>query len=386
MPLVLTVALLSACVALALAGYAWHAYKAKRKIAKPKPTILRQVVGQPTGKPERSSQNEVLELASVGSTSTTSNAAPEGHRIHIATFTPIESSVETAFVACPPESLPKLAETETNLIAVEERNGADLTVKEEPKKAAKMQDQPVAESPTPQDEEECDSETASVPNEISKHSLKKAQTGPPNTRRINPEKRGGRFRGRAEGQTQRQTRKSLLRTPRPEIVCWKRDREWILAVEIPEVVTTQSVLQNGMPIREDELEKGCWLLAEHRGIVTFSGEDERTEHFGIEVGDESCLVFKLSGLERDRGRRVKNPTKGSFLVIAPTDWERDESESGPAPARPEYVCLEAYRAHFFNIEFGSGQRIAFRDSTGRSHVILQRDMFPIGRKGTVRCK
>jgi len=368
-PLVLIVALLSVCVAVVLAGYAWHAYKGKRKIVQPKSNVLRQVVEQPTGEREPSSQSEELELASVGSKST--RDASEAHPIHIAaSFSPVEPSVETVFAPCAPEPLPQIAEIATNLIAVEEPNGTDLTIGGEPEQVAtKMQDHPLVEGTVPQDEEDFDSETASEPTEIYKPSSKKTQTGQPNTRRISPEKRGGRMRGWAEGRTRGQTRKSLLRTPRPEIVCWKRDREWILAVEIPEVVTTVSVLQNGMPIREDELEKGCWQLAEDHGEVTFTGEDERTDHFGIEVGDESCLVFKLSGLERNRGRRVKNPTKGSFLVIAPTDWERDESESGPAPARPEYVCLEGYRAHFFNLEGGSEQRIALRDSIGRSHMI-----------------
>jgi len=141
MPLVLIVALLSVCVAFVLAGYAWNAYKAKHKKVQRKPTVLRQVVGQPNGEPEPSSQNEVLELASVGSKST--GGASEAHGIHIATsFPSIEASVETALAPCAPESLPRIAETTTNLVEIDGLNGPDLIVGE----AAKMEHQPVVDT------------------------------------------------------------------------------------------------------------------------------------------------------------------------------------------------------------------------------------------------
>jgi hypothetical protein len=51
-------------------------------------------------------------------------------------------------------------------------------------------------------------------------------TTPQEPRRVSPEKRGGRSRGGDQESKSEQTTKGLRRNPKPEIVCWKRDREW----------------------------------------------------------------------------------------------------------------------------------------------------------------
>jgi hypothetical protein len=190
----------------------------------------------------------------------------------------------------------------------------------------------------------------------------------PRPRRVNPEKRGGRSRVEARKSEQEEARKGRARAPKPEVVCWKREREWVLGVEVPEEIRAVSVFQNGRLLTKDELETGCWQLAELCGeVIVSSRENEREIQSSIALNSENCLVFKLSGIHGDQGRRVTRPARGSYLVVAPGDWQRDEELAGPAPAKPEPVCLEAYRAHFFYL--GNGQQCALRDGMGRLVVM-----------------
>lgn len=171
---------------------------------------------------------------------------------------------------------------------------------------------------------------------------------PQEPRRVSPEKRGGRTRSGDQESENEKTNKGRPRSPKPEIVCWKRDREWVLAVEIPEELRTISVLQDGIRLTEDNLKKGCWRLATLGGNVLVSILANESEcQSKVVLGDSNHLVFKLSGRDKNQGRHVKRPTCGSYLVVVPIDWKRDEELAGPAPAEPEDVCLEAYRAHFF---------------------------------------
>ncbi len=179
------------------------------------------------------------------------------------------------------------------------------------------------------------------------------ESTPQEPRRVSPEKRGGRSRvgeRQSEKEQKEQTNKGRPRNPKPEIVCWKRDREWVLAVEIPEELRTISVFQNGIRLTEDNLKQGCWRLTTLGGEVVVSVVENESEcHSKVMLGDNNYLVFKLSGVEQNQGRHVKQPTYGSYIVVAQADWQRDEVLAGPAPAEPEDVCLQSCRAHFFNL-------------------------------------
>jgi hypothetical protein len=181
---------------------------------------------------------------------------------------------------------------------------------------------------------------------------------------VRPEDRGGRSRetepkSESGGETKRRTRAS-----KPEIVCWKREREWILAVELPDDFPEKEnvkVVQDGKPLENDEAENGCWRLAQLHGEVVVRVTDaDNGRVFRLPLGDDGCLIFKLSG--DDRGRHVKRPTSGSCLAVVPQDWERDEALAGPPSIAPEDVCLASYRAHFFELP----SKLAFRDANNQS--------------------
>jgi hypothetical protein len=170
---------------------------------------------------------------------------------------------------------------------------------------------------------------------------------------VSPENRGGRSRGTVQKDQAAHRRERRVRTLKPEVVCWKREREWILAVELPDDFAESqnvTVVQDDKPLDKDEAAKGCWRLSQlHGEVVVRILEAENESPFKITLGDTGCLVFKLSGGDRNQGRHVKRPSSGSCLVVVPKDWKRDEALAGTPPYEPEDVCLSGYRAHFFEL-------------------------------------
>lgn len=194
-------------------------------------------------------------------------------------------------------------------------------------------------------------------------------------RRRKPEERGGRPRGPAQGREEGQTQKTAPRRLKPEIVCRKSERQWVLAVEVPEELIRNSsltVLQNAAPLRHNESEEAYWDLEGVSGeIVVHWNEAETIGEAKVELGQEGYLLFKLSGQDLNQGRLVRFPSSGSYLVIVPDGWERDETISGLAPVMPEPASLDGYKAHFFDLAKGSVEKIAFRVPNGKP-VIIER--------------
>ena len=189
---------------------------------------------------------------------------------------------------------------------------------------------------------------------------------------LEPGKRGGRPRAPARDREKQPLQEGKPRRPKPEIVCWKRERQWILAVEVPEELLENSglaVLQDGSPLPQDESREAYWSLGRASGEVVIRwNEYEAPIETRIPLGEENYLLFKLSGQNQNQGRHVKSPSAGSYLVIVPDDWERDDTLSGLPPAAPEPVSLAGYKAHFFEFEKDSDGNIAFRAPTGKSFV------------------
>lgn len=187
---------------------------------------------------------------------------------------------------------------------------------------------------------------------------------------VSPENRGGRSRETTPKNQVETKRKRRPRTQKPEIVCWKREREWILAVELPEDFSEDqnvTVVQDGNPLDADDAKDSCWRLSHLHGEVTVRVLDAENESLvKLVLDDAGCLIFKLSG--GDQGRRVKRPSCGSCLVIAPATWKRDEKTAGTALTNPEPVYLDGYQAHFFDLVGNEDSQIAFRNEAGREVV------------------
>jgi len=179
-----------------------------------------------------------------------------------------------------------------------------------------------------------------------------------------PIKRGGKPRGPDnKGLENKGTQENRRRLPRPEIICRKRERQWVLALEVPEELLEKAdlkVLQKGSPLTQDELGGtfGC-LKSVHDEVVVQWNESGVVQEARVELNQKDYLLFKLSGQNLDQGRLVKSPSSGSYLVIVPDTWERDETLSGPPPVLPEPVSLACYKAHFFDLDKSGNSKIAF---------------------------
>ncbi len=189
-----------------------------------------------------------------------------------------------------------------------------------------------------------------------------------------PIKKGGKPRGSTQDPEKERTQGIQPRRSKPEIVCWERERQWIAAVEVPEELLTKpglTILQNGFPLSQDESKETCWRLEQVFGeVIVRWNEDEAVQEAKIVLGQDGYLLFKLGGQDLNRGRFVRSPSSGSYLVMAPDNWERDETFSGPPPMKPEPVSLAGYNAHFFlDLDKGSNDKIAFLLPEGRQLVI-----------------
>lgn len=192
-------------------------------------------------------------------------------------------------------------------------------------------------------------------------------------KQLEPVKRGGRPRGFSQERERQPAQETTSRCPKPEIICWKKERQWMAAVEIPEEFLEKSglaVLQDGSPLTREESREACWPLERVFGEVVVNwNEGEAAQETRVVLGQDGYLLFKLSGQDQNQGRHVKSPSSGSYLVMAPDPWERDDTLSGPPPVTPEPVFLHGYQAHFFELEKDGGRKIAFLTSTGKSFVI-----------------
>lgn len=177
-----------------------------------------------------------------------------------------------------------------------------------------------------------------------------------------PIDRGGRPRKPTQRGDETPSRRTGYYSPKAEIVCWKRERQWFVGIEISEEpiedAETLGVFQNHSSLSQDGSKEACWLLNSISGqIVIQWNRDEYLQK--IDLGQNNYLVFKLSGQNLNQGRLVKSVSSGSYLVIVADDWKRDETESGPPPIEPEPVFLDGFLAHFFDIHGDADTRIAF---------------------------
>jgi len=187
-------------------------------------------------------------------------------------------------------------------------------------------------------------------------------------RKVEPIKRGGKPRA-AKDRIETETEV----TSKPEIICWKRGMQWMVGIEVPEYSlngTPLGLLQNESPLAQDSSHEDRWLLEQPFGTVMVQREEDMGKSKTIVAfGEKGYLLFKLSGRDLSFGRRIKTPSSGWYLVVAPENWHRNEALSGPAPVAPESVSLNGYRVHFFAFETHDDCKIGFSTSTSKPVVI-----------------
>jgi len=187
---------------------------------------------------------------------------------------------------------------------------------------------------------------------------------------LEPIDRGGKPRGATVTPKKPPVQEPKFICLKPEIVCWNTERQWTAGVEVPEDLLGSSglmVLQSGASLAQDGSRDNCWPLNQMTGQVIVQWNEHSVP---VILGEENYLLFKLSGQNHNQGRLVKLASHGSYLVIAPDDWERDQDLSGPAPIAPEPTSLPGHRAHFFNLERNGISKVAFCTPEGR-HIEVE---------------
>src|SRR5262249_46220161 len=142
-----------------------------------------------------------------------------------------------------------------------------------------------------------------------------------------------------------------------DIVCWLKDRQWLVGIEIPEDAGDVEVVQEGITLRSEAGHEARFLLHDIIGQVCISNGSELERSVQLASRDKPIVLFKLVGGNNEKGRRVKNASEGSYLVLAPDDWDRDEETSGPPPVQAEPTLIPGYLAHHFHIDQNSNGRL-----------------------------
>ncbi len=157
-----------------------------------------------------------------------------------------------------------------------------------------------------------------------------------------------------------------------ELVCLKRGRQWLVAVEVSQELLKKGRLQlyqNDSLVDQIESEDNLWYLNQVNEDILVNWEYASK---WLKLGGQPYLVFKLTGHDEAYGCHVRSPSQGSYLVIAPQSWQRDEDLSGSAFVAPEPTSLTGYQAHFFVLEKGDDSQIAFLSDDNKPLVIQQK--------------
>ncbi len=194
---------------------------------------------------------------------------------------------------------------------------------------------------------------------------------------LHPEKRGGRSRSQSTAVSTGDECTKILpwsvgSRSRPEVVCWKDVREWVVGIEIPDDISKSSglrVFQDRQSLSESANRPGCWILYTLEAPVKVIWADKSIE---IPLEGNKGLLFKLSGRRLEQGRKVKQVSSGLYLTLVPDRWRRDEEKASNAPASPELVFLEGYQAHFFNLTGSQPSCVAFLDEHNQTIILGDR--------------
>jgi hypothetical protein len=135
--------------------------------------------------------------------------------------------------------------------------------------------------------------------------------------------------------------------------------------------TSLEVLHEEIRVAEDRGSR--WELASIDGVVRISSS-VTMQDVELRLADKSLpyLVFKLSGENLEQGRLIRYATRGSFLVIVPNDWQRNEQLSGPSSVSPVPCKISGFEAHYFMLDQDTNMKIAFITPEGGSVIIPNR--------------
>lgn len=132
----------------------------------------------------------------------------------------------------------------------------------------------------------------------------------------------------------------------PELVCRKRSGKWEIVLSMDGEWRNVNVRHNGEIL--DTMNGEC-RLPSFTGQLSVTVENDEPTIFPL-FNDEP-LIFKMRKRKNwtGDGRKIGGITKGQFIVIAPSKWER----MGPEPVvHPESCTDPNFTAHYFSWDGG----------------------------------
>ena len=125
-------------------------------------------------------------------------------------------------------------------------------------------------------------------------------------------------------------------SPKPELVCRNNRGQWEILLTVPEEQRPVAVQQKGVSLPGFN---GEHPLKDFSADLTIVGSEERVKlHY-----DNSPLIFKLQKKWKGEGRKVRDISRGYFIVFTPNEWERTGS-----PSVAKETCSDRkFSAHYF---------------------------------------
>jgi hypothetical protein len=149
-----------------------------------------------------------------------------------------------------------------------------------------------------------------------------------------------------------------------------------LTTRTPILLESFALQQNDRDLSRDDTFETRWRLESlSESVVIHESDGDNT--VTIKPTDDKYLLFKLGGQNEDEGRRVLQPSHGSYIVVVPEDWKWDESVSGPPPVASEQCVLDGYRVHFANISPGANTRITLISPDGPVVIGAEKAQFEL---------
>ena len=199
-------------------------------------------------------------------------------------------------------------------------------------------------------------------------------------RKRDPESRGGARRGKRENDSDEPEviSEKAIRSSKPELVCWQQSRKWFLGVEISDNNLNRfepTVIQANKELKKSS---DRWVLSNLQSKIEISSQSISNIEIPVVEENNTYLLFKLSGQNLTQGRRVRYATSGTFLVVVPVWWKRNEELSGIPKIPPEPCHLNGYQAHYFDLDSKSDEHIVFITLEGKQvEISCQRSQFEI---------
>ncbi len=192
-----------------------------------------------------------------------------------------------------------------------------------------------------------------------------AESSASSSRRVPPEKRGGRPRANelSEASTSRETARQSAKSkrgPLPELVCWLDGTAWRIGVEINEDAW-DGTWNPDTGVQEDPDDRARWQLCCPLGEASLINEATQ-ERRGF--SSEPYRIFRLSGPGYAYGRRQRRLSRGRFLVVTPAEWKLQKEYAQYQPIEPDRVAGGDFRAHYINLNEVMPSQVVFDTADG----------------------